>query len=309
MGPRTIIKHGLLLVAPFALILGTVALVDPYGMFPWQGPVPVELKKKNLYHDGRTMPFSNTLWKLIAFRKQPVKNILLGDSRLSHFDLGHLRDVSERNWFNFGVPGGNYRTVEDLFNYADSIAPLERVMVQVSFRGCNQGFDWDLYMEPRVLVDDPLLYLTNRRVIEATGLGLISRYFPDRLAYDAIPEDQWTRVLKSERENAEHYAFDPMAFERLRSIADRCRKKGIALVLVEYPTHPDVRRIYHEAGLDSLRQEYVSELRAMAPFIDLDRDGLFPDDTSNWRDPMHLTTATQRLLIDKVWGADRAVFE
>ena len=304
MGPRTLIKHGLLLLAPFAVILGTVAWVDPYEYFPWQGPVPKELKQKNLYHTGRTMPFSNLLWKLIEFKRTPTSNILLGDSRLSHFDVDHLREVDGRTWFNFGVPGGNYRTLADVFEYADGITGLDRVMVQVSFRATNIGFDWDLFHEPSVLVDEPLLYLTNRRVIEATALNLISHWMPDRVQYDAVPDDQWTRVLNMEKESAAAFRTDTIALNLLQTIADRCRERGIRLVLVEYPTHPDVRRIYSAAGLDREREKYAGRMRAMGQYMDLDQDGLFPEERTYWRDPMHLTADAQRLLIDRIWGKD-----
>jgi phosphoglycolate phosphatase-like HAD superfamily hydrolase len=302
MGSRTLLKHGLLLIAPFALILGTVAWVDPYGMFGWKGPVPVELKEKNLYHNGRTMPFSNLMWKLVAFERQPVRNVLLGDSRLSHFDVGHLREVDGRTWFNFGVPGGNVRTLADVFAYADSTTGLERVMVQVNFRAMNKGFDWDLFHEPSLLVNDPLLYLTNRRVIEATGLNLISRFWPEHLAYDAVPKDQWERVLKMERENAMSFTFDDKAFDLLKQIAERCHDRGIQLLFVEYPTHDEVRRIYSEAGLDDEREAYATRMGGMANYLDLDRDDVGPADRTLWRDPMHLTGDAQRLLIDRIWG-------
>jgi len=302
MGPRTLLKHGLLLIAPFALILGTVAWVDPYGMFGWKGPVPIELKEKNLYHSGRTMPFSNLMWKLVAFKQKPVRNVLLGDSRLSHFDVGYLREVDGRTWFNFGVPGGNVRTLADVFSYADSATILERVMVQVNFRAMNKGFDWDLFHEPALLVNEPLLYVTNRRVIEATGLNLISRFWPEKLSYDAVPKDQWERVLKMERDNAASFTFDEQAFARLEQIAERCHARGIKLVFVEYPTHDEVRSIYSEAGLDDERAQYAARMRSMADYLDLDHDGVFPADRSLWRDPMHLTEEAQRLLIDRIWG-------
>lgn len=302
MGVRGFLLRCLLIGAPFAAVLSLVWLVDPYGMWHPDGVVPRELKLKNLYHSGRTMPFSNLMWKLPAFRREAPAHVLFGDSRLSHFDLDHLEAVSGDRYFNFGVPGGNYRTIRDAFAWADEHADLRTVMVQVSFRGLNTGMDWDLVSEPRTLADSPLLYLTNRRVLEGTALNLYSWAFPDRVEYDALPPDQWERVLNMERENAADFTPDTAVYTILEHLAERCREQGGRLMLVEYPTHGDVRSIYKEAGLLPVREAYLDRLRTIGEVVDLDRPGLFPEDRSFWRDPLHLTTENQRLVIDQVWG-------
>ena len=145
---RRFLLQCLVLALPLLLVFGLVAWVDPYGLFGNGGPVPEALKKKNLYYSGRTMPFSNMMWKLIEFNRSPVPDILLGDSRLSYFDLDALQKATGHTYYNFGIPGGNYSTIKDLFAYADSLVPLRNVSVQVSFRGLNQGNDFDLYQEP-----------------------------------------------------------------------------------------------------------------------------------------------------------------
>ena len=299
---RRFLLQCVLLSIPIGLVFGTVAWVDPYGLFGHSGPVPVERKRLNLYHSGRTMAFSNMLWKLIEFQREPAPNILLGDSRLSYFDLDALEQVSGSRYRNLGIPGGNYRTVRDLFHYADSLTHLQKVCVQVSFRGLNQGLDWDLYSEARGVLEKPYTYLYNRRVLEATALNLFSWTFPDRVTYDATPPDQWQRVLVAERANAQDFHPDTTVYRSLRELAARCRQHGTELLFVEYPTHPDVQRIYTEAGLGKEREAYLTELRAIAPVIDLDRPGLFSAEADHWRDPLHLTTTAQRELIDRVWG-------
>src|SRR5436190_4199238 len=298
---RRFLLQCLLLSLPLVALVALVAAVDPYDLFGEHGPVPEELKKKNLYHDGRTMPFSNLMWKLVEYRRTPLPDVMLGDSRLSFFDMDALKAFSGRDYYNFGVPGGNYRTVFDIFRYADSLAVLRNVYVQVSFRGMNTGFDWDLYQEPRMLVDHPQQYVFNRRVLEATGLNLYSWAFPDRVEYDKKPPDQWQQVLDMEQENAADFTVDTAIYSRLQRIADRCALEGAKLVFVEYPTHPDVQGIYADAGLARQREAYIARLRSIGTVIDLDRPGLFATDRSFWRDPLHLTTAAQRQLIAHVW--------
>ena len=304
MGIRGLLLRIAAIVAPFVVVFGTVVVVDPYNYFGWSGAVPDEVKVKSLYHDGRTMPFSNTLWKILRFQKEPLQNVLLGDSRLSHFDLHYLQEVSGTAYVNMGIPGGNYPTISDLFTYTDSLTDLKMVVVQVSFRGMNQGMsDWDIYSEPRLLVDKPMLYLSNRRVLETTVLDLKAIIAPNMVQYDVLPPGHWQQVLDMEKENAAHFHLDTLNYERLQAIADRCRTRGTQLLFVEYPTHPEVQDIYAKAGLQQVRAEYIRRLSLMATTIDLDRPGLFSAEHNDWRDPLHLTEQTQRKVIDRVWGS------
>jgi len=298
---RRFLLQCVLLALPLFLLFGLVAWVDPYGLFGNNGPVPKELKKKNLYHSGRTMPFSNMMWKLVEFRRTPVPDIMLGDSRLSYFDLDALKKATGHTYYNFGIPGGNYSTIDRLFHYTDSLTTLRNVYVQVSFRGLNSGNDFDIYKEPSLLLDKPYSYVYNRRVLEAAGLNLMSWLFPSSVEYNKPPPDQWREVLDAERSNADHFFPDSTVFLRLQHMADRCRAAGATLVFVEYPTHPDVQEIYGAPAIAPIREAYFEQLARIAPLIDLDRPGMFPADRSFWRDPLHLTADGQRTLIGHIW--------
>ncbi len=282
-----------------------VVMVDPYNYFGWSRMVPNEIKLKSLYHSGRTMAFSNMMWDLLRFREKPVERVLLGDSRLTRFDLGHLEEVTGQGYANMGIPGGNFHTIASLFNYTDSIAHLKEVVVQVSFQGMSQGNDWDFYAEPRLLLGKPLLYVTNRRVLEATLLNVQGTLAPGSVAYDKLPPDHWQMVLDMQRHNAENFHFDTSNFALLQHIADRCRATGARLTFVEYPTYPDVQEIYKKAGLEPLRERYIARLSSMATTIDLDRPGRFPVDRADWRDPLHPTAEGQRKVIDAIWGSQK----
>ncbi|MCB0795734.1 MAG: hypothetical protein KDB88_13450 [Flavobacteriales bacterium] len=290
-----------LIALPFIVVLGLVYLVDPYAMFHTGGPIPEQLKRKNLNQSGRTMPFSNLMWKLLEFRRDPADRILLGDSRLSRFDLDHLERRSGERYFNFGVPGGNYRTIRDLFFYADSLADLKEVVIQVSFLRMNDDMKGDLFQEPHALAGSALLYLTNRRVLEATALNLIASLAPLLLAYDELPEDHWEKVANKARKELAHFAVNEAIYTVLEEIAVHCEDQGIDLLLVQYPVHPQLREIYLQAGLDREREAYNERLSSIGRYMDLDQPGSFPSDRELWRDPLHLTEALQRMVVDAVW--------
>lgn len=298
---RRFLLQCLKLSLPMFALFALVAWVDPYCLYHTGGPVARTLKEKNLYHSGRTMPFSNMMWKLVDFRRNPNDNILLGDSRLSYFDLDSLETLTGDAYYNLGVPGGNYVTIDHAFHYADSLANLRNVVVQVSFRGMHVGQNFDIYAEPAAILERPWSYVYNRRVIEAAGLNVYSALFPNSLKYDVPGDDQWRSVLDAERAAAESWTMDTTVYERLQRIADRCKAKSARLLFVEYPTHPDLQQLIQETGLGPLRETYFAHLRTMAPVLDLDQPGMFPADRSFWRDPLHLTIEAQRALIPLIW--------
>ncbi|MEO8066855.1 MAG: hypothetical protein ABI599_04100 [Flavobacteriales bacterium] len=301
MGVRKLLLRIVLICTPFALVFGVVVVVDPYNYFNWCHLVPDEVKLKNLNHDGRTMAFSNLMWKMKEYRRAAVPNVLIGDSRLSYFDLPHLEEVTGAEWYNFGVPGGNHRTAADVFGFIDSIAAPKRVWLQVSFRNMAMGQDYDLYSEPFAVEGTPGLYVSNRRVLAATALALKAQWSPESVRYDELAADHWQQVIAKETAAAANFKIDTAFYPRLQAIADKCKEQGTELVFIEWPGYRTLQAIRSRAGLDALREQYHERMSAIARYIDMDvPDNSFSADSSNYRDPLHLTVVAQRKLIDAV---------
>lgn len=301
MGVRKLLLRAALICAPFALVFGTVVIVDPYNYFNWSHLIPDEVKLKNLNHDGRTMAFSNLMWKMKEYRRGPMSNVLIGDSRLSYFDLQHLEEVTDAEWYNFGVPGGNHRTAADVFGFIDSIAAPKRIWLQVSFRNMAAGQDYDLYSEPFAVEGTAGLYVSNRRVLAATALALKARFDPESIRYDELAPDHWQQVISKETAAAANFKIDTAFYPRLQAIADKCKAQGTELVFIEWPGYRSMQAIRSRAGLDASHEEYRERMSHIARYIDLDTPGNpISADSSNYRDPLHLTVAAQRKLIDAV---------
>lgn len=290
-------------IAMVPLLIGvTVVGVDPYNYFGYSHIVPDSLKLKTLNYSGRTMPFSHITWDLARNKHMPARHVLIGDSRLSHFDLEYARELSGIPFTNWGVPGGNYMTTKDLFNYADSVNNLKDVVVQVSFRGMDKASNYDLFSEPRMLMDQPLLYVTNRRVLFATVLNLQAMALPGSVHYDQVPPDHWQQVVDMVRSGSKTFELDSSNYDILRHIADRCKAEGIHLLFIIYPIHGDLVKVYEEAGLGAERERFATEVASIAPTLNLGAVHHFPQDTSIWRDPLHLTRKAQRIVADLIWG-------
>lgn len=292
----------LLICAPFALVFGTVVVVDPYNYFNWCHVVGDEVKLKNLNHDGKTMAFSNLMWKMKEYRRKPTPNVLIGDSRLSYFDLQYLEGATGQQWYNFGVPGGNHRTALDVFDYIDSIAAPERVYLQVSFRNMAAGQDYDIFSEPLAVEGTPGLYVSNRRVLAATWLAIKAGASPGSVKYDVLSPDHWNNVMTMERQAAAAFRMDTSIYGLMAEVAAVCRKQNTELVLVEWPSHESLHAVRSGAGLGAQRAAYTARLLSIATYIDLDTPGNpISADRSNFRDPLHLSTEAQRKVVDALF--------
>lgn len=301
MGARKLLLRTALICAPFAMVFGAVVVVDPYNYFNWCHVIPDHVKLRNLNHDGRTMAFSNLMWKMKEYRRAPLPNVLIGDSRLSYFDLDHLEEVTGAVWYNFGVPGGNHRTAADVFGFVDSLATPKKVWLQVSFRNMAAGQDYDLYSEPFTVEGTPGLYVSNRRVLAATALAVKAQWFPESVQYDVLAPDHWQRVIQMETKAAGEFTLDTSFYARLEAIAERCERQGSELTFIEWPAFQAIHAIRSNAGLDRLHAQYRDRMAGIARYIDLDTAGnAISADSSNYRDPLHLKTAAQRKLIDAV---------
>jgi hypothetical protein len=303
MGLRRLLLRIGIMGLPFLLLFAVVVVVDPYAFFDRSRLISAELKRKNLGHSGRTMPFSNLLWKMIEFRRQPVERVLIGDSRLAYFDLDHLNKTTGQRWYNFGVPGGNHRTACDVFQYVDGTAKLKEVWLQVSFRSMARGSNYDLYDEPSAVAQSAPLYLTNRRVLEATALAIYGTLWPNRVSYDVLAPDHWQQVLRMEEGIADGFVMDTSHYAHFAEIAQRCARKGVRLTFVEYPTTVGVQRIYSQASLDQAMLAHRTRMASIGRYVFLDVDGGIGADSTLYRDPLHLTAAGQRLLVNAVLSA------
>jgi hypothetical protein len=275
--------------------MGLVAWVDPFAYFDGPTPISRDLKVKNLYHDGATMPFYNMLWKIIEYRRHPVENIIIV------FDTGLVADLTGRPLYNFGVPGGNFPSMFSIFWYADSLTTLRTVYLQVSFRNYSAGVNWDIYTGPRIAAGSSLYYLTNRSVLGAAWLNLRSRFFGKYMRYDDLPPDHWANVLRKDEQIYTHFSEAPQYLEELQRVAVHCRKRGIRLVLIDIPTYDDVHLLINRLGMASELERYREHMKAVGTYYDMQGPSALTRRRADFQDPLHPHRDVLERMIHEIW--------
>lgn len=114
-----------LALAPFAVYFCVFAAFDPYNYFGFQ----------------KTTNDNNPISRVQAYQKNPQSSIILGDSRMAHFDLSLAQQASGHSWSNLAFGGASLEESLDLLYYAyDQNPALERVVLGLSFYTLNSAY-------------------------------------------------------------------------------------------------------------------------------------------------------------------------
>lgn len=136
-----------LALVPFLLYFTVFALFDPYNYFGLQ----------------KTTNTNNPISRVQGFLKQPSDNIILGDSRLAHFDEALIAQASGEQYYNLAFGGASLEESLDLFEYAYAQNPnLKHVVLGLSFYTLNNAYGSVSRMATiETQLENPFAYLFN----------------------------------------------------------------------------------------------------------------------------------------------------
>ena len=141
-----ILKKTALLLLPVALYFCLFAAFEPNNYFG--------LRKSG----GSEAPIA----RLKSFEQQPGSRIIIGDSRLAHFDMDLARQASGKQWQNLAFGGASLKESIDLAEYAlDHNPELEEILFGLSFYTLNASYSTDRMSALEKTLDNPLAYVFN----------------------------------------------------------------------------------------------------------------------------------------------------
>jgi len=296
---KRLLRWILLLALPFALLMGGVAWIDPFNYFGGSSPVPVETRRANCRHSGAVMPHYTLAWKIIEYRRRPVADIIIGDSRLTRFDAALVSSITGRELYNFGVPGGNTPSMFKTFWYADSLAQLKTVYLQTGFRNWSASQDYDIWEGPAWATETAIQYVTDRDVLGKAWLD--ARSYWGSVQPEGLAADQWKNVVTNERGVLEASKPSQRFAEELRKVVARCKERGIRLVIIDLPVHDEVHRMEEEFGLEKQMEDYRSLMRSAGTYFDLSGPNALTADRAQYIDALHTSKELLDGVIREIW--------
>jgi hypothetical protein len=295
----------LFFVPLFGLAL-IVLIVDPYNYFFNHNFIPNEIKFHVINRSAESMPRGNTLWKLIDFKKHPVKNILIGDSRAYDLNVDTIKKVSGIQFYNFGVPGGNYNSIIETFWYVNSIIKPERVYIQVGFHNYSENSSYDLMADAKKVVARPYFFFSRFYFLQESFLDMyyaVHGISPDQ-SDGKYNEQTWQKILQNQGNSSLVAMKYPAKYhDELAKISGYCRENNIELVFIIFPDQQDFHDLITQHSLTGLYQKYKADMNALGKVIDFDdTNSEIIKNRSNYRDIYHLNhNLIYHYIIPGIW--------
>lgn len=131
---------------PILLYFGVFITFEPYNYFGLQA---------NNYTAQDQL-----IYRVRAFDAEPQNALILGDSRMAHFDLGLVEETAGRKFSTLAFGGAGQKEVIDLFWHAVEKNPaIDTVYLEVSFYILNEKYDRDRIANIETITQNPLAFL------------------------------------------------------------------------------------------------------------------------------------------------------
>ena len=294
---KNILKKLALLAIPVAAWLAVFIAFEPNNYFGLKDSA------------GSSQPVA----RVRAYQQDPGRNLILGDSRLAHFDMELVEEASGMEWQNLSFGGASLKETLDLAGYVlDSGHPVDTLLVEVSFYTLNEHYNTDRFSQLEETLENPLAYCLNLEynVNALTVLMDTIRGTPDTIesgdwvASDYLADDG--TVLPLHRKlydypatitpRCENWTLNGEQFARLRTLAAACKARGVRLVVVLPPMAQNVRtEVCDVFGItEAMENEVLPALRAWSAedgftLLDYEWGGsCITDDDTQFFDGFHL---------------------
>lgn len=97
-----------------------------------------------------------------AYEQSPGTNLIIGDSRLAHFDMDLVDSLTGQSWQNLAFGGASLKECVDLANYVlDSGNQVDRILFELSFYTLNSSYNTDRFSALEATLRNPLAYCLN----------------------------------------------------------------------------------------------------------------------------------------------------
>lgn len=256
---------------------------------------------------------SQPVARVRAYQQAPGTHLILGDSRLAHFDMSLVDELSGQDWQNLAFGGASLKETLDLADYVlDSGHKVDTLLVEVSFYTLNAGYNTDRFATLEETLNNPLAYCFN---LEYNVNALTVAMDTLRGTPDTIESGDWTdadyladdgTVLPLHRKLYDYtatitprcrdWALNAEQFARLGALAARCRAEGVRLIVVLPPMAENVRtEVCDVFGItDVMQDDVLPQLAAWAEeygftLLDYEWGGsAITDDDTQFFDGFHL---------------------
>jgi len=293
------LKKSLLIIIPAVIYCSIMGAVDSFNLFNSK-LIPIEIKKKYA-------PLNYALWQIIDYNKNPVKNILIGDSRIGHLDCTAIEEAAHDQYYNFSLGGGNLQEIIDVFWFAESRIRLKNVYMSVNLEIYNKTNSRDRVEGAISIVSNPLLYFTNFNVLHAAYYDM-KEYILTSAEKAAIgtPEmtinDFWNyQVNFAGTRLFSNYQYPDNYYFELSKISKYCKLHNILLTFLIMPNHTDIIKLISKFNLEKENNIFIKNLSTLGIVYNFNLINSLTKNKNNFTDPFHFKSTIADSIVSIVW--------
>lgn len=297
---RRFLKKGLLFAAPFILWALAVVIVDPFDYFNVSHAFTEENKIKN------AASLNWVVFNMLKEKHAPSENLIIGDSRAESLPLEQINELTGQKFFKLSANALKLNESFDLFEFANKIKPVKRVVFTLNFNEFNEYAFADRVHSVESLIHNPLIYLFDRSVAQA-GYYVVKAALTQKKSVDFTPpmneEAFWKEMVSVRaREHYERFRYPEALYARMTNLTARAKAQGTEVTFIIVPHHADFQTRVREFGLNDTYLRFKRDLSQLdARVIDFDYVNNMTIGRQNFRDPLHYTDAFGKIIAAEVF--------
>ncbi|MFV0413892.1 MAG: hypothetical protein ACK5L3_11625 [Oscillospiraceae bacterium] len=266
------------------------------------------------YFGLRSKTYTGTVFgALRSYERNPVNSIIIGDSRMAHFDMDTVEQIAGRPFGNLAFGGATLAEQLGLLDWwLEKYPQIDEVVFELSFYTLNANYNTNRTEAIQAGLSNPFLYLTNLNFnLEALQNVVFALQGQPLGGGEAETEDPATytytryttpagQTVEMRTRLAEYLAYiAPTAekwqpweseFEALLKAVNKYTARGIRFTVVLPPVHPTVAEYIIKAnGIDGPMREMLGRLGETGALVldyEIENPPVFADD--QYFDGFHL---------------------
>ncbi len=303
------IYRGILFAIPIIILYGFIVVIDPYEFINIFHVLSAEKKVRVLNRNDEAGPRGNMLWKVVHYRRNPVKNILIGDSQCRRISEEQLKELTGEAWFNFCIPGASYETMFDNFWFAARETDLQKVYFEVSFMNYNKNRSYSITRFAWDYIENPYLYFTKKEIFLDSWINFKYGITGNESLVEQSHEYEKLELMNEIAEKRmqlffTEYAYPHEFYEELKQITNYCKENNIELVYLIMPTYEGVHEHLENIGLMEMYERFKQDIRSLGETYDYDVGLEVSKHRENFTDYFHPRENVLNQMTRSIWGPD-----
>ena len=293
--------------SPILLIWLIIFLINPYNFYDFPGIIDNNSKLKIINRSYESQMRGNVLWKIFGFRRNPSKNIIIGDSQSYHMNEELINDLTGNKFYNLSIPGANIETKFSIFWFATAQTKLNNVIIQLSFPNLVINPNENLFQFAQDNMDKPYQYLFNSATIIDTYQNIkfkITKNLQTKIDPYLFP---LTNAIRKSFESSLdrmylNYTYNNNYINELRKIVNFCKSKDIKIEFLILPMYYEYYNYLTTHNLMKFHGQFISNIIALGITYDYSRDSNIIYNEKNFLDFFHQNQCITDSICRLSWG-------